>query len=410
MTEPISNAPPRKQNTACDACRSRKVKCNKLPGQEKCQHCISKNYPCTHYVQQATSEKKRNTNPVRRPRNTSLGSTSSSNNTNLRNSDEPNTPPPQSSPVVNGVVPNIHAVPLPIRYGFYPSISLHTPTYDVLTYLFSPPESGNYLDWGEQAYKLSTDPFKIDLALDLVEVFFQIVHVRQPLLNPDDFRHRLHLSTAATAAGALSDQQQLLHPALVATVVAWGAKFSEHPLIASERQRLNGQSPFAKALVDRARELAEALRVHRIASSDHIIIALLLEPLQSQTPDDPTGFQGFWIHHALRHLLDLQYNHRSTMLSIQDVEFRGSMVFAWWMACLCDAFGAAYYRRKPLLDNDDYDIDFYTADPVSAADLAASSTTSASSREQLETSFSLTLYSIDVSRRSATTVLLMRSQ
>jgi hypothetical protein len=98
-----------------------------------------------------------------------------------------------------------------------------------------------------------------------------------------------------------------------------------------------------------------------------------------------------------------QYNHRSTMLSIQDVEFRGSMVFAWyclpqshpfkqttlssksrWMACLCDAFGAAYYRRKPLLDNDDYDIDFYTADPVSATDLAASSTTSASSREQLE--------------------------
>jgi hypothetical protein len=72
------------------------------------------------------------------------------------------------------------------------------------------------------------------------------------------------------------------------------------------------------------------------------------------------------------------------MLSIQDVEFRGSMVFAWWMACLCDAFGAAYYRRKPLLDNDDYDIDFYTADPVSATDLAASSTTSASSREQLE--------------------------
>jgi hypothetical protein len=27
--------PPRKQNTACDACRSRKVKCNRLPGQDK---------------------------------------------------------------------------------------------------------------------------------------------------------------------------------------------------------------------------------------------------------------------------------------------------------------------------------------------------------------------------------------
>ena len=88
--------PPRKQNTACDACRfvphprlepascpprSRKVKCNRIPGQEKvrpratplprrspsfistvpgpsnrmsphpllipAQHCLSKNYPCT---------------------------------------------------------------------------------------------------------------------------------------------------------------------------------------------------------------------------------------------------------------------------------------------------------------------------------------------------------------------------
>lgn len=27
--------PPRKQNTACDACRSRKVKCNRLPGLDK---------------------------------------------------------------------------------------------------------------------------------------------------------------------------------------------------------------------------------------------------------------------------------------------------------------------------------------------------------------------------------------
>lgn len=28
------------------------------------------------------------------------------------------------------------------------------------------------------------------LALDLVEVYFQIVHTRFPLLNPDDFRNR----------------------------------------------------------------------------------------------------------------------------------------------------------------------------------------------------------------------------
>jgi hypothetical protein len=35
------------------------------------------------------------------------------------------------------------------------------------------------------------------------------------------------------------------------------------------------------------------------------------------------------------------------------------------MACLSDAYGAAYYRRKPLVEDDDYDVDFYTVDPVS---------------------------------------------
>lgn len=34
------------------------------------------------------------------------------------------------------------------------------------------------------------------------------------------------------------------------------------------------------------------------------------------------------------------------------------------MACICDAYASTYYRRKPVLDDDDYDIDFYTVDPI----------------------------------------------
>jgi hypothetical protein len=52
------------------------------------------------------------------------------------------------------------------------------------------------------------------------------------------------------------------------------------------------------------------------------------------------------------------------MMKILDLEARGTMIFAWWMACICDAYASAYYRRKPVLDNDDYDIDFYTLDPI----------------------------------------------
>jgi hypothetical protein len=120
--------------------------------------------------------------------------------------------------------------------------------------------------------------FTSRFALDLVEVFFQIVHTRIPLLNPAQFRKRLNLQTPLP----LSNGERPLHPALVATVLAWGAKFSEHPLLVADRRRPGGQSALAKVAIDRARELAESMKVHRIPSPDHVVIALLIEPLQSR--------------------------------------------------------------------------------------------------------------------------------
>lgn len=69
---------------------------------------------------------------------------------------------------------------------------------------------------------------------------------------------------------------------LVATVIAWGAKFSEHPLFIADRHRNGGQSAFAKVLINRARDLAEDMKVHRMPNADHVVIALLIEPLQSR--------------------------------------------------------------------------------------------------------------------------------
>jgi hypothetical protein len=117
----------------------------------------------------------------------------------------------------------------------------------------------------------------LSFALDLVEVFFQIVHTRLPLLNPEQFRNRLQLQPSV-----LPTKTPPLHPALVATVLAWGTKFSEHPLLVADRRRPGGQSVLAKTLIDRARDLAEALKVHRIPSSDHVVISLLIEPLQNR--------------------------------------------------------------------------------------------------------------------------------
>ncbi|KAJ7645457.1 hypothetical protein DFH06DRAFT_1211392 [Mycena polygramma] len=370
--------PPRKQNTACDACRSRKVKCNRLPGQDKCQHCLSKNYPCTHYVQQATSEKKRSTTLSRRPRNLSSTSTSPG----------PTTSKIASPTAENGVSPTAqlpvasHTIPLLVKYGFYPPITLKTPTREVLSYVFAPPENASaqalYAPWGELASQLENDVFRAEFALDLVEVFFQIVHTRIPLLNPQQFRNQLHLQP-----GDPPNTENPLHPALVATVLAWGTKFSEHPLLVADRRRPGGQSLLAKTLIDRARNLAEALKVHRIPSPDHVVIGLLLEPLQSQNPEDPDRFHCFWVGAATRHLLDLQVNHKAVLTTISDPDARGTMIFAFWMACISDAYGSAYYRHKPVLDDDDYDIDFYTVDPINS-DVVDSHTPMPDPREQLE--------------------------
>ncbi|KAJ7600995.1 hypothetical protein C8J56DRAFT_911818 [Mycena floridula] len=379
--------PPRKQNTACDACRSRKVKCHRLPGQDKCQHCLSKNYPCTHYVQQATSEKKRHSTVARRPRNISSASPSSpSPGHNIAKIPSPTAESIPTSPHIQ------QSVPLTVKHGFYPPITLETPTRDVLAYLFSPPDNVHdpvpfgrvaspYAAWGELASQLEDEQFRAEFALDLVEVFFQIVHTRIPLLNPAQFRNSLRLKSSALHTHG---NERALHPALAATVIAWGTKFSEHPLLVADRRRPGGQSLLSKAVIDRTRDLAEALKVHRIPSHDHVVIGLLIEPLQSQIADDPNGFLTFWLRSSIRHLLELGINHKSVTSTIQDPEQRGTMIFAWWMACICDAYGSVYYRYKPLLDDDDYDMDFYTVDPINPDIQGGDGPATPSPREQLE--------------------------
>ncbi|KZT09351.1 uncharacterized protein LAESUDRAFT_756976 [Laetiporus sulphureus 93-53] len=401
--------PPRKQNTACDACRARKVKCQPVLGQEKCQHCLSKNYPCTHFVQQATTEKKRNA--ARRPRTLST----SQNNATPGSS--------RVSPAADQSLPSSPNYSTPTSFralqGGSP-ISSSTSIRDLLAYLFSPPTSSAghgysspgianaYAEWGELAPSLAEDSYRTELRqLIIREVFFQIVHSRIPLLNPAQFRARLRLSLhmssrsrshsshspPSTSPGSPfgsrshhghNDTLRPLHPALVATVIAWGAKFSEHPVFMRDRMRNNNHSRLAKMLVNRARDLAEDLKVHRIPSAEHVVIALLIETMQSQSKGNSLGYHGFWIGSAIRMLLELQINRKSVMVNIQDPEERGTMVFAWWMACIAEAYGSAYYRRKPMLDDDDYDIDFYTAGPVPPENMEAQEETPPSPREQLE--------------------------
>ncbi|KAI0036427.1 hypothetical protein K488DRAFT_24690, partial [Vararia minispora EC-137] len=400
--------PPRKQNIACDPCRQRKVKCHQIPGQPKCQHCTAKNYNCTyvpslylcpaasaptrvcrpnnrHHAQQATSEKKRLNAAGRRPRALS---------SNIHSySDQPS--PPQPPPAAPASLPVSHSP------HFGPPLRRDLTFPELLAHLFSPPESAKcaafrlsfpritvalpalpfppflsspgdrltdapcspqfpWQEWGELAHMLENESHRLEFALDLVNVYFQVVHARLPFLNPPQFRERLQSSTARTPP--------IPHPALVATVIAWGAKFSEHPLLVADRAASGSkESRLATTLVDRARELAEAFKVHRTPRTEHVVIGLMIESLQSRERAFPCSWRwrGFWLSSAIRQLFQLNINHKAVVSAIVDQEERGTMIFAWWFSCLADAYASAYYRRKPQIEDEDYDVDFYTAGPPS---------------------------------------------
>ena len=89
-------------------------------------------------------------------------------------------------------------------------------------------------------------------------------------------------SQSSLSAGKLS-RSKVLQPALLAVVLAWGAKFAEHPILALDRQANGGRSRIAHTLVHKACEVADAEKVPRFATADNAIVALLLEPLQNCT-------------------------------------------------------------------------------------------------------------------------------
>ncbi|PVG00244.1 hypothetical protein CPB86DRAFT_701823 [Serendipita vermifera] len=375
-----TTGPSRKQNVACDACRARKVKCNPVPGSDKCQHCITKNLDCTHLIQQATSEKRRAVGNRRSkisppdftgqlPSNYALNAAARS---------------VVSSPSEIGpLFPHNPLAELP-----YGASRQHTnQTLQLIDWLFSPPDdtvpippfvggvdAAGYrsflirskipvqrhadADWGDLKRHLQPDDLRTEYALanDLVEVYFQICHSRMPLFSPTEFRNRLQAYLRPTSA--LDPNILPLPPALLATVIAWGAKFSEHPLLVHDREMNAGRSRICRILTRRAREVAEGEKIHRLPSIDNLINALLLEPLQSHNPSDPdAGFRGFWLNCAVRHLFELQVNRRDRLSLLPD-EARAKLIYAWWMACIADAFAAVYWRRKPVIEDDDYDITF----------------------------------------------------
>jgi hypothetical protein len=151
-----------------------------------------------------------------------------------------------------------------------------------------------------------------------------------PLLSPSEFRTRLKAYLRPTST--LDPTVLPLPHALLATVIAWGAKFSEHPLLVHDRDTNAGRSRICRILTRRAREVSEGEKIHRLPSFDNVIIALLLEPLQSRK----YLFLSEWI---TAHLTAMQITHRILMVKRRELIITRRLIIflsgfrGFWLNC-----------------------------------------------------------------------------
>lgn len=383
----------RKQNSACDACRNRKVRCHRTPGEEKCNHCKAKGIECTTiYVQLATQGVKR---PVKRQRGEVM-------------------PEGDATPTMGEDVPLVVRYLL-LRDNEYADV-VHGLSYAEIPGKRIPPTTA-------AETRLINATARQEFVSSLLETYFSTVHIRYPVLDPQEFLQRFHYQTPELG-GAPPD-------VLTAVLLAWGAKFSTHPIIVADRretahdeltptQRLRrsvnnplanralasshgessssrsgtgssgkgetlsgielrdaskvmGRSRIAEDLIVKAQEVLDRNKAHRIANMDNAKAAIIVQALfwqQASQSDSSNAMSpsqlrpakrrgvyicnGLWINSSISHMFEMRVHLQSTIDNIVEEGQKGQVAMAWWLACMFDAHMSAFYRRKPILAAEDY--------------------------------------------------------
>lgn len=373
----------RKQNSACDACRNRKVRCYRTPGEEKCNHCKAKGIDCTTiYVQLATSGAKR---PIKRARGEGV-------------------PEGDASLALLDDIPTVVRYLL-LRDGEYPDM-VQGLSYAEVPGRRLPPTTA-------AEARLINATARQEFVSGLLETYFSTVHIRYPIIDPQEFLQRFHYGSP-DLGGPPPD-------VLIAVLLAWGAKFSTHPIIMADRRetahdeltpsqrlkrsivnplasmgtsqgtadavqpgrlesgpesrdanRVMGRSRIAEDLIVKAQEVLDRNKAHRIASMDNAKAAIIIQALfwqqasQTEVEDatDPVELRsrkrrgvyicnGVWVNCAIAHMFEMKVHLKETVERIVDEGQRSQIAMTWWLACMFDAHMSAFYRRKPLLSAED---------------------------------------------------------
>ncbi|KDN51297.1 hypothetical protein K437DRAFT_55129 [Tilletiaria anomala UBC 951] len=394
---PTQHQATRKQNSACDACRRRKVRCIRNGDEKKCALCKAKGVECTSiYVSQATNATRK---PSKRAKFRSERASSST-------EDE--------------VPQRVHAL---LRFLFVRSAPSSVTTYEASA---TSPNDGasapkasrsesqrsllSFLPAPSSALeaKLSTTAARLALAHELINTYFSIMHPRFPVLNPQTFREQ-HLFASSDFRSTYGQDGAISEPVL-AMVLLWGAKFSDHPIIVEDRKecaealqtiqknwpasrkrkaigetagvgsdpeehlskllRQQGVSRISEHIFQRVLELFDSKRVSHNPSVENSIACLLMIPYAPAWPRFsslscyPYGesiisitcksWDNFYLRTGLEHMRQLGYDRQDSLVRISDPERRRAITLCWWLMVLADSFTSVLYRRQPELSYDDY--------------------------------------------------------
>ncbi|BEI79573.1 hypothetical protein CcaverHIS002_0101020 [Cutaneotrichosporon cavernicola] len=135
---------------------------------------------------------------------------------------------------------------------------------------------------------------------DLVETFFQVVHSRLPILEEAQFKAMYNDPDGA--------MREPLSHALLAVVLAFGARFTEHATFQADREEMSGReaepgrSRMSQLLVIRAREVVEATKAFRVATLANTQALMILEGLTGQSVMLKKQYRACNLALAARHL------------------------------------------------------------------------------------------------------------
>ena len=257
--------------------------------------------------------------------------------------------------------------------------------------------------------RLSMSATRVELANDLIDTYFSIYHPRLPILDPVIFRETYFSSTFFDSSATGKGNSASLGESVLAAVLLWGAKFSDHPLIVDDRKecaealgegdavkggkgknattrkkpsegseehsipaalRKQGVSRICEQLFMRLCEICESKRVLHVPSDDNVITLLLMQGHMPAWPKQPAStcfadkdssvyiscksFEPTWFRTAVEHMRRLGYDRQEYVDAIEDDERRRRVMLCWWITLLIDAYSCAIYRRQPEIKFDDY--------------------------------------------------------